>query len=333
MPIKPQEPACDRGHPRLDSKSIPGMVLTMHCRIAQPRRFNTTKLGFSVVLITTLTLAACGTQDTSSSEQGENPVLPTSGNDAPNGSVNDSSDESTNAQPQLPCASDSFDLSHGGALFRFEYVYDTANRRITTETTRVSDGNQWLSENTVYRADGRASETWEFSDTDVLLSRYESTYTAQGALKTKNNYDSDNNPTTVETLTYNGLDQLIEHRTDFVQIEGGSRVTYAYDDRGRLIETVSEGFMTTTTTYAYNDEDRLIQYEVSSQNASTVYDIQYEVDAESRVLETEVTEVGNLVSRTTYKYTGDLLVAMEVFNATETLVSRTYYFCDSLPSL
>lgn len=290
-------------------------------------------LTLFILLLSTFTQGACGDTSGSSSGNNANPTLPTSGNDAPNGTVNDSSDESTTAQPQLPCASDSFDLSHGGALFRFEYVYDSANRRITTETTRVFDGKTWLSENTVYRADGRASETWEFSDTDILLSRNESTYTAQGALKTKNNYDSENNPTTLETLTYNGLEQLIEHRTDFVQIEGGSRITYAYDDRGRLIETVSEGFMTTTTTYTYDDGDRLIQYEVSSHNASTVYELDYELDAQSRILEIEVTEMGTLVSRTTYKYTGDLLVAMEVFNDTETLVSRTYYFCDSLPSL
>jgi hypothetical protein len=288
---------------------------------------------FVVGSLLVASLNGCGGSPSDSETNNDNPSLPTSGNDSPNGSINDSNDEDTPAQSQLPCASDSFDLSHGGALFRFEYVYDTADRRITTETTRVSDGNQWLSENTVYRADGRASETWEFSDTDVLLSRYESTYTAQGALKTKENYDSDNNPTTVETLTYNGLDQLIEHRTDFVQIEGSTRITYAYDDRGRLIETVSEGFMTTTTTYTYDAQDRLIQYEVSGHNASSTYDVTYQVDDDGRIMQTEVSEAGQLLSRTTFKYTGELLVATEVFNETETLISRTYFFCDSLPSL
>ena len=278
-------------------------------------------------------LIGCGVSSSSSEDINDNPVLPTTGNDAPNGSVNDSNDESTTTQPRLPCASDSFDLSHGGPLFRFEYVYDTADRRITTETTRVSDRNQWLSESTVYRADGRASETWEFSDTDVLLSRYESTYTPEGALKTKENYDSDNNRTTVETLTYNGLDQLIEHRTDFVQIEGSSRITYAYDERGRLIETVSEGFMITTTTYTYDDQDRLIEYEVSGHNASMTYELSYELNDASRITEIEVRESGRLINRTTHKYTGEVLVATEVFNEAETLISRTYYFCDSLPSL
>ena len=70
-------------------------------------------------------LAACGgTLDTTDSSN-ENPSVATSGNDAPNGSVNDSDNPAPeNAVEPLACATDSFDLDHGNQLFRFIFLYD-----------------------------------------------------------------------------------------------------------------------------------------------------------------------------------------------------------------
>ena len=234
----------------------------------------------------------------------------------------------------LACATDSFDLDHGNQLFRFIFLYDDKRRLITTETTRLADNYTWLSKNSVYRADDRASETWEFSDTEVLLSRSESTYTAAGALKTKRNFDANNTLNSTESLSYNGDDYLIEHRIDYVQIDAVSTMSYEYDPLNRLIKVISEGLMgTTTTLYTYDDNDRLIRYEVSGHNATSTYEIAYALDSEDRIIESRVIKAEVLISRTKFKFIGPLLAAVESYQGQDTLVSRTYYLCDGLPSL
>ncbi len=280
-------------------------------------------------------LAACGESSDTTDSSNENPSVATSGNDAPNGSVNDSDDPaSENSLEPLACASDSFDLSHGNQLFRFIFLYDGKRRLITTETTRVADNYTWLSKNSVYRADDRASETWEFSDTEVLLSRSESTYTAAGALKTKRNFDASNTLNSTEDLSYNGDSFLIEHRIDYAQIDAVSTMSYEYDALNRLIKVISEGLMgTTTTLYTYDDNDRLIRYEVSGHNATSTYEVAYALDAEGRIIESRVIEAEVLISRTKFKFIGPLLAAVESYQGQDTLVSRTYYLCDGLPSL
>ena len=295
----------------------------------QPRR------TIIATAFTLTVLAACGgTPDTTDSSN-ENPSVATSGNDAPNGSVNDSDNPAPeNAVEPLACATDSFDLDHGNQLFRFIFLYDDKRRLITTETTRVADNYTWLSKNSVYRADDRASETWEFSDTEVLLSRSESTYTAAGALKTKRNFDASNTLNSTEDLSYNGDDYLIEHRIDYIQIDASSTVTYEYDALSRLTKAISEGLMgTTTTLYTYDDNDRLIRYEISSHNATSTYEMAYALDSQGRIIESRVIEAEALISRTKFKFIGPLLAAVESYQGQDTLVSRTYYLCDGLPSL
>ena len=80
-------------------------------------------------------LAACGESSDTTDSSNENPSVATSGNDAPNGSVNDSDDPASEDSLQpLACATDSFDLDHGNQLFRFIFLYDDKRRLITTET-------------------------------------------------------------------------------------------------------------------------------------------------------------------------------------------------------
>ena len=290
--------------------------------------------GILLNLICLCLLSACGDLPSSNLRDTTNPFLSTTGDPVEVGHAQPVDEEYTDQTQPALCAVDSYDIAHERPVHRTLYQYDTHSRLITIETTRISDRHTWASQNTVYRADGRASQTWEFGDSGDLLGRQDRTYTPHGLLKTKRTFSAENTLISEHTNAYNGDNQRIESSIYHARIDEFSVKSFYYDELGRLQRIQSQGFPEALSiTYSYSDDGHLETIETESETSHSYEEFRYSFGRDGLVLESQTLRNGEIINRTTYKYRGTTLAATELYQGASQLLSRSYYYCESLPSL